>query len=77
MSKRSLNAFGCSGLALFGLGSSSCGGNGPAAMPTAIIAASSSTIAYGGSVTLTWSTSNTDTCTAEGPWSGPVALERQ
>ena len=75
MSKRCLNAFGCCGLALLGLGSSSCGGNGPAAQPTASISASSATIAYGGSVTLTWSTTNTNTCTAEGPWSGPVALD--
>jgi hypothetical protein len=75
VSKRCLTAFGCCGLALCGLGASSCGGNGPAAQPTASISASSTTIAYGGSVTLTWSTTNTNTCTAEGPWSGPVALD--
>jgi hypothetical protein len=74
MGKRWLDAFRWCGLALAGITSSSCGGDGTAAMPTASIAASSTSIAYGGSVTLTWSTTNTNTCTAEGPWSGPVVL---
>lgn len=39
--------------------------------PTVNLSASSTSIAYNGSVKLTWSSSGADSCLAEGSWSGP------
>ena len=48
----------------------------PTTTPAATIStfsASSSTVASGGSVTLSWSSSNADSCVASGAWSGTLA----
>jgi hypothetical protein len=58
-----------------------CGGGGggsnatPAAQPAVAIAASSTSVTGGDTLTLTWSTQNTGAtaCTASGAWSGQVA----
>lgn len=42
----------------------------PVDLPTLTLNASSTTIATGSSVTLSWSSSNTDSCTASGAWTG-------
>ncbi|HEY3849851.1 MAG TPA: hypothetical protein VGL87_02690, partial [Steroidobacteraceae bacterium] len=54
---------------------SACGGGSPGTAPsaTATLQASSTTIDAGGSVTLTWSSTNATSCTASGGWSGTLA----
>ena len=57
----------------------SCGGGGggsaPAALPTASasLTSTSSSIAVGSSITLSWSSANATSCTASGSWSGAKA----
>src|ERR1700761_1160554 len=46
----------------------------PAASPTVKISASPSTLASGGSSTLTWSSTNATSCTGAGAWSGAKAM---
>jgi len=50
----------------------SCGGSRDAP-PTASLSAAPTTIAPGGSSTLTWSSTNATVCTASGGWSGSLA----
>ncbi len=54
-----------------------CGGSSkktPADTPTASLSASSSSVARGEKVTLTWSATNADSCAASGDWSGDKAI---
>ncbi len=47
--------------------------NGTTTAPTVTLAASSSSVSYNGSTTLTWSSTDTTSCTASGSWSGAKA----
>ena len=65
-------------LALAGCGSGSGAGAGvsptatPVAAPSAAIAASQTTVASGGTSTLTWNAANVDSCSASDGWTGTV-----
>ena len=45
------------------------------ALPTLSFSASSTTVAVDGSTTLSWSSSNTDSCVASGDWSGSKSIQ--
>ncbi len=49
-------------------------GNPPAQPPTVNITANPSIVSYNGQSTLTWTSTNANTCTASGDWSGSKAL---
>jgi hypothetical protein len=55
-------------------GGGGSGGGGGMPGPTLQLDASAGTVAPGGSVTLTWSSTNATTCTASGGWSGGQSL---
>jgi hypothetical protein len=67
-------AFAVFGTLLVLAGCSSGGGDdddpAPAPAPTASLSASASSVASGGSVTLSWSSTNATACTASGGWTG-------
>jgi len=56
-----------------GNGYGSAANNGPPLMPTVNVSVSPTTINAGQSATVTWSTTNAQTCTASGGWSGTPA----
>jgi hypothetical protein len=47
-------------------------GSAPVPAPTVTLTLNPTTIASGGSATLSWSTTNADSCTASGGWSGAI-----
>jgi hypothetical protein len=61
----------CSGLGGTGVASATVTTVTPSPPPTITLAASPASISAGQSTTLNWSTTNADTCSATGGWSGP------
>src|SRR5918993_1546038 len=49
------------------------GGNNPPPVPTVTLSATPTSVARGGMVTLTWSSTNAASCTASNGWSGSRA----
>lgn len=64
----------CSWAAAFICALSSCGGGGsaPPAIPTVALSASSQTITLGDTITVNWTSSNANSCSATGAWSGTL-----